>query len=545
MSSNAAVLTPPDPRTTLSRVVGRLNSAHADLVSLVAQVIDDDSWALSGISSPEHWLTCYAGLTHGDAARVTGIARRTRSLPGLARGLDDGELSIGQAAVIAKYTPDGFDDSVVELARHATVTQLRRALARYEFAPAAPEPDSPPKRHDPFDPSVARPQLSMQTRDGRFHLTYDAPADIGALVQQSIVEAKDALFLAGQPHITMADALTEVATRFLERGAELSGGRSGKFRTYLHLDTAGRGWVTKGSSLPQHLLRKWSCDGLVQPVWETQGSPVNVGRTQRIVPRRTRRLVEDRDGGCRHPGCFATHHVECHHVTHWADGGDTDMNGLISRCPYHHDRHHSGDFHIEPVLGHPGQFRFLDRSGVTLGPVPGVPLDPGTEDDVTPYRGASGEALYPDWVRFRPNPTAAEIMDVRRLWALAAGTGEPPDLVVPEHPDPGSIESGRPHLALARVDGMSDDTPQHPIPDELKIDVDQDKLDKWDAVSEEYAGEGDEEKHRPVFTDDSTTTGRETDGSSQDQAGDATGIGIRDDQERPDEDEPDQAATDA
>ncbi|MBO1755594.1 HNH endonuclease signature motif containing protein [Allobranchiibius sp. CTAmp26] len=543
MSSNAAVLTPPDPRTTLSRVVGRLNAAHADLVTLVAQVIEDESWALSGIRSPEHWLTCYAGLSHGDAARITDVARRARSLPSLARGLEEGELSIGQAAVIAKYTPDGFDDGVVELARHATVTQLRRALGRYEFASTATPAQATP--HDPFDPAVLRPQLSMQTRDGRFHLTYEAPADVGALVQRAIVEAKDALFLAGQPQVTLADALTEVATRSLDAGGALSSGRAGKFRIYLHLDTSGRGWVTKGGSLPRHLLRKWSCDGLVQPVWETEGSPVNVGRTQRIVPRRTRRLVEDRDGGCRHPGCFATHHVECHHVTHWAEGGDTDLNGLISLCPYHHDRHHCGDFAIEPVHGHPGQFRFLDRNGVTLGPVPGIPPDPAIEADVTPYRGASGEALHPDWVRFAPNPSAAEVLDFRRLWVLAGGTGEPPDLEMREYPDTRPIEPRHPHLALARVDGMSDETPQQPIPDELKIDVDQDKLAKWDEVSEEYAGEGDEEKHRPVFTDDSAKDGRETSGASQDQAGDASGIGIKDDQERPDEDEPDQAAADA
>ena len=508
MSSNAAVSPPPDPCTTLSRVVGRLNAAHADLVALVTKVIEDESWSLSGIRSPEHWLTCYAGLSHGDALRITGIARCTRSLPQLARGLDEGELSIGQAAVIAKYTPEGFDDSVVEFARHATVTQLRRALRSYEFAPDVPSPETAVEKPaiGQFDPAVRRPELSMQTRDGRFHLTYDAPADIGALVQQSLAEAKDALFLAGQPQVTMADALTEVATRSLDAGSALSGGRAAKFRIYLHLDTAGRGWVTKSSSLPRHLLRKWTCDGVVQPIWETEGSPVNVGRAQRIVPRRTRRLVEDRDGGCRHPGCLATHHLECHHVTHWADGGDTDLDGLISLCPYHHDRHHCGDFTIEPVQGRPGAFRFLDRAGAPLGPMPGTPPDPDIEAGAVPYRGASGEALHLDQVRFWPN---------------------------------------RPRLALATVDRMSDDTPQHPIPDELKLDVDQDKLAKWDEVSKEYAGEGEEEKRRPVFTDDSTPSGRETDGTSEDPAGDATGIGIKDDQERPDEDEPDQAAADA
>ncbi len=143
--------------------------------------------------------------------------------------------------------------------------------------------------------------------------------------------------MAGRPQVTLADAVTEVATRSLDAGSSLSDGRAAKFRIYLHLDTAGRGWLNKAGAVPPHLLRKWTCDGVLQPVWETQGSPVNVSRAQRIVPRRTRRLVEDRDGGCRHPGCLATHHLECHHVHHWADGGDTDLDGLISLCPHHHD----------------------------------------------------------------------------------------------------------------------------------------------------------------------------------------------------------------
>lgn len=49
---------------------------------------------------------------------------------------------------------------------------------------------------------------------------------------------------------------------------------------------------------------------------------------------------------------------------------------------------------------------------------------------------------------------------------------------------------------------MSEDTPQQQIPEELKIDVDQEALAKWDAVSDDYAGEGEPEKHRPAFTDD-------------------------------------------
>lgn len=50
---------------------------------------------------------------------------------------------------------------------------------------------------------------------------------------------------------------------------------------------------------------------------------------------------------------------------------------------------------------------------------------------------------------------------------------------------------------------MSDDTSGQQVPEELKIDVDQEALAKWDAVSDDYAGEGEPEKHRPAFTVDS------------------------------------------
>lgn len=124
------MLAPPDPRTTLSHVVGRLNAAHAELVTLVTQVLADQSWDIGGIRSPQHWLTCYAGVSHAVAADVVRIASRCESLPALAAGLDSGDLTIGQAGVIARYTPDNFDADVVELARHATVPQLRRALSK-------------------------------------------------------------------------------------------------------------------------------------------------------------------------------------------------------------------------------------------------------------------------------------------------------------------------------------------------------------------------------------------------------------------------------
>ena len=93
-------------------------------------------------------------------------------------------------------------------------------------------------------------------------------------------------------------------------------------------------------------MKGLTCDGTLTPVWETEGHPVNVGRTQRVVPHRTRVLILDRDRGCCFPGCGSTRNLEIHHLLHWRDGGPTDDTNLLGLCPFHHDGHHRGEFTI-------------------------------------------------------------------------------------------------------------------------------------------------------------------------------------------------------
>jgi hypothetical protein len=230
------------------------------------------------------------------------------------------------------------------------------------------------------DRAGAPAELSMSHDEwGRFTLRFSAPADLGALVAAALKEAKDALFGAGRPEVTWADALSEIAGRSL--GTVESVNRRDAFRTYVHLDTDG-GWLTGRPRLPKHLSDRLTCDEVLQPLWLTGGAPVNVGRAQRIVPTRTRRLVEDRDRGCRFPGCNATAHVECHHVIHWADGGLTDTPNLACLCPYHHDAHHGGEFIVTGDADNPRGLTFTTRRGlpISLGPTFNTPTHPASTD---------------------------------------------------------------------------------------------------------------------------------------------------------------------
>jgi hypothetical protein len=318
---------------------------------------------------------------------------------------------VDQAAVVARRAPASHQASVAEIAEQMTVPQLTRVLGRYVFSvpdaatdttPAYVEPETAEQR------AAAPASLSMlYDEHGRFQLRYSASAEVGALVEQAVKEAKDALFTAGHSDASHADAIAEIATRSLAEVSSTS--RRDRYRVYVHLSSDGA-WVNGAGAIPPGLAGKFACDATVQPVRDRDGRPVSVGRAQRIVPDRTRRLIEDRDRGCRFPGCTATRFVEIHHLTPLSQGGGTDYDTNLSLCPHHHDEIHRGEFTITGDTTRADGLTFRHRRGLRISP-PLPPADPGGDTSPpdprgapVPYRGLTGERLQHDWIRFDPDP---------------------------------------------------------------------------------------------------------------------------------------------
>ena len=89
---------------------------------------------------------------------------------------DAGELSLDQVAPIAAKAPCWADAELCEFAKVATVTQLRRVMRSYDFAPdPVPEDD---QRAVP-DPPAEHLSLS-HLDDGRWQLRGELDADHGA-----------------------------------------------------------------------------------------------------------------------------------------------------------------------------------------------------------------------------------------------------------------------------------------------------------------------------------------------------------------------------
>jgi hypothetical protein len=190
-------------------------------------------------------------------------------------------------------------------------------------------------------------------------------------------------------------------------GAVASPSRRDLFRVIVHVDTEGA-WIHNGPALPPTLLDLVLCDGVVQPLWTTEGLPINVGRRRRIVPPATRIVVEDRDRVCRHPTCIVAEGLEVHHIVHWngPQNGETNTENLCCLCQRHHKAHHRGEFTITGNADDPGGLRFIDRSGKLIEPC-GTPTPPGTAPPpvpTEPYQHPTGERLQKQWIHFSPPP---------------------------------------------------------------------------------------------------------------------------------------------
>jgi hypothetical protein len=100
----------------------------------------------------------------------------------------------------------------------------------------------------------------------------------------------------------------------------------------------GAGVCDNDAVLSPGAVRRLACEATVIPT--VLGAPsevLDVGRSERCFTRAQRRALTVRDRGCSFPGCtMPPQWCEAHHVTHWADGGPTDLLNGALLCGRHH-----------------------------------------------------------------------------------------------------------------------------------------------------------------------------------------------------------------
>ena len=155
-----------------------------------------------------------------------------------------------------------------------------------------------------------------------------------------------------------------------------SGTRAERYQVMVHCDAAtlaakgepGRSDLD-GIRVSAETSRRMACDAaVVAMVHAKDGALLNVGRRTRTIPPHIRRALEERDRGCRFPGC-ACRFTEAHHVKHWADGGETSLRNTLLLCRRHHRTVHEG--RIKVGTDRDGTVLFFTPKGRILADAPG------------------------------------------------------------------------------------------------------------------------------------------------------------------------------
>ena len=119
----------------------------------------------------------------------------------------------------------------------------------------------------------------------------------------------------------------------------------------------GRLPLLEGQPISLARARLLACEGVVIPsVFNyATGEAVELGRAVRLPNTALRRKLElEQPEGCAWNGCdLPIAWTEAHHITHWADGGDTNAANLILLCRFHHGRIHTAGWTVEKTG--PGQ----------------------------------------------------------------------------------------------------------------------------------------------------------------------------------------------
>ncbi|MEV6287757.1 DUF222 domain-containing protein [Kribbella sp. NPDC051770] len=186
-------------------------------------------------------------------------------------------------------------------------------------------------------------------------------------------ELLQTLILAGaKPHLTpeghrdprssgkrRADALTSILEVAAATGGAAPAHGDIKPHVTVTIDLAdlqsstGTGTSASGAVLSAAAVRRLACDaGVIPLVLGSNSEPLDVGTEHRFVTRAIRQALNARDQGC--VICAAPPPLcDAHHITHWADGGPTNLTNLALLCKPHHQAVHQGHWTLTIHNGHP------------------------------------------------------------------------------------------------------------------------------------------------------------------------------------------------
>ena len=278
--------------------------------------------------------------TAGKDGTTTKTARRTRRTAEKLKS----QPNVAEAAAKGKLSPEQLD-KVTELA--GDDPEADRLWA--EQGPGwSPEDlaDELRRRRKPSVEDAAARREARELRywwnrdtgmlDGRFSLPDVDGATFESVLDELIQKMTPA---PGQAWDTRehrgADSLVDLCRLWRDGGTidEATSGARPHFIVEVPLDGPA---TVAGVPLPDAMVERLRAQARIEPVITVNGERTLIGRTEPALSEKKKRVVRQRDGHCRYPGCHRRTGLQVHHLWPASWGGSDDLYNLACLCPSHH-----------------------------------------------------------------------------------------------------------------------------------------------------------------------------------------------------------------
>ncbi len=326
---------------TAAREVARAKARLDYVLTRLYSAVDASKSFLSdGSKDAANWLSSRTGDKIGAVRGRGELGAKLVQVPVIERAFAAGDLSLTKVEIMSQIVEANTEEqaALVDSARRVPVRDLPGLVREFN------------KTHGAIEPAVAR---DVQFSDRGDHAVVTATLDHegAAVVEQAISRAMTDIDMpAGTPWgERAANALLAISRYFLENvdGPAAVGARPlvTIVASLDELETRAGYQIDLPADVAERsaLVRRLCCDARVSRVIvDSESQPIDIGRTTRLIPPRMALEIARQDLHCRWGECRTKLWAcENHHVKHWADGGSTSLDNLVSLCWFHHHLLHA------------------------------------------------------------------------------------------------------------------------------------------------------------------------------------------------------------
>jgi hypothetical protein len=369
----------------ITELCSYLYAAEYQLLVKIREFDANGYWGGPGLASCAHWLNFKCGMGMNAARERVRVARALAELPKISAEFEAGTVSYSKVRAMTRVATPENEDFMLNIARHGTAYHVETLVRKYRRVQMQREADTANAIYVTREVTyywdeegalvfhgrlpAEQGELILRALEMQMEKSFQEPPTEGVSAEtpaptESTVKAEACAETPGEPDTRSpvaarrADALAEIAETYMN-SEPVANSTADRYQVVMHVNEDSS-YIENGPHVSAETSRRVGCDCSVIRVKEDEnGQPLSIGRRSRLIPPAIRRALRMRDDGCRFPGCTRRHLVDAHHIEHWSNGGETNIENLVQLCRQHHRLVHEGGFSCEKTRS--GDIVFRDR----------------------------------------------------------------------------------------------------------------------------------------------------------------------------------------